>query len=102
MDVPYASRGKSVGDLPCAAAICRNVDVDFHALAIVEILAPVNASRWNGGDVKRPCAALHLMSHMKFIVVCGSRYERTRHRAHHRLAAKNGQRMKTIAQQAIT
>jgi hypothetical protein len=42
MNVAYASCCKRVGNLPCAAAVSRNVDVNFRTLAIVEIFAPVD------------------------------------------------------------
>ena len=104
--VPYAARRKRVGDLPRASAIGRNVDVNFRALAIVEILAPVNSSRGNGRDVQRPCAALNAMRYAKLIAIRSPGHERARNRTHHRLVVclpvENGQRVKAVAHQAIS
>ncbi len=101
-----APGGKRIGDLPRASAICRSVDVNFGAFAIVEIFAPINISSGDGGDVQWSGATAHLMSHVKLVIAQSARYQRAGNCTYDCLpvclAADDRQGMKAIAHESIT
>jgi len=66
VDVTDGSRGKAVSDLPSLAAIGGGVDVNFGALAVVEIFTPVNVSAGDNGDVEWPGAASNFVRRFEF------------------------------------
>jgi hypothetical protein len=82
VDVTNGALGEGVSDAPGCAGVGRGVDVDFVAVAIVEIFSPVNCAAYsvtrNRGEVERASTTDNCMGLAKFGFAGAKGHDRSR------------------------
>jgi len=93
------SFSESVSDMPCFPFVARSVDVDFVAIGVIEVLAPIDIPSRDCRDVKRPGAACDAMRLVKFGIPWAQGDNRPGYGADQLPACQNSKCMKAIAKQ---